>query len=38
MEDIANSLAVGEHSEAVLREADYTDAEIGMLRAEGMIA
>jgi crotonobetainyl-CoA:carnitine CoA-transferase CaiB-like acyl-CoA transferase len=30
--------AVGEHSEDVLREAGYSDAEIGTLRAEGVIA
>jgi formyl-CoA transferase len=28
---------VGEHSEAVLREAGFSDAEIGVLRAEGVI-
>jgi crotonobetainyl-CoA:carnitine CoA-transferase CaiB-like acyl-CoA transferase len=30
--------SVGEHSEAVLREAGYNEAEIGALRAEGVIA
>jgi crotonobetainyl-CoA:carnitine CoA-transferase CaiB-like acyl-CoA transferase len=29
--------AVGEHSEAVLRKAGYTEAEIGALRVEGVI-
>ena len=32
------SPAVGEHSEEVLREAGYSDAEIRMLRTEGVIA
>ena len=30
--------AVGEHSDAVLRDAGYTDSEVQALRAEGVIA